>query len=97
MKEINEGTFLRAYTSPLATVQTVQFGNSLFGDFTTMVQVNNLYFLSEVRAYYKAFTTELEEDFFQFDNAAEALSYFDSAEEYADEYSAQNGTCAGGF
>jgi hypothetical protein len=97
MKKINEGTFYRAANSPLATVQTVQYGNSLFGDFTTMVQVNNLYFLEEVRAYYKAFTTELEEDFFQFDNAAEAKKYFADAVEYAEEYSAQNGTCAGGF
>jgi hypothetical protein len=97
MKKIKEGTFLRAANSPLATVQTVQFGNSLFGDFTMLVQVQGLYFLRESRAYYKAFTTELEESFFKFDNAAEANTYFADAVEYADNYASNNGTCAGGF
>jgi hypothetical protein len=97
MKEITKETFLRAYNSPLSTAQTVQFGNSLFGDFTTLVQVNNLYFLSEIRAYYKAFGTEIEEGFFKFDSAAEALAYFAEAETYADNYASNNGTCAGGF
>lgn len=108
MKRITKETFLRAHNSPLATVQEVQYGNSLFGDFTTLVTVHGvyslgyksnepLYFLRESRVYYKLFIDEVEHNFFMFDNAAEAKEYFAEAVEYADNYGAQNGTCAGGF
>ena len=97
MKRITEATFLRASTSPLAQVKTCSFGNSLFGDFTKLVQIGKLYFISESRAYYKAFTTDFEEDFYSFDSEKEALEYFNASQEYAQEYSEKTGTVAGGF
>ena len=97
MKKISEATFLMALTNPLAQVRTCSFGNSLFGDFTKLVQLEGLYFISESRAYYKALTTDFEEDFYGFDSAREALEYFNASQEYAQEYSEKNGTVAGGF
>ena len=97
MKKISNATFLRAIDSPLATVQGTQYGNSLFGDFTMLVQVNSLYFVRESRTYYKAFETEIEENHYQFDNASEALAYFADAESMASEYTEEHGTVAGGF
>ena len=97
MKKISSETFLRAFNSPVAQIKTCSFGNSLFGDFTKLVQVEGLYFISEARAYYKAFTTDFEEDFYSFDSEKEALEYFNASQEYAQEYSEKTGTVAGGF
>ena len=97
MKKISEATFLRALTNPLAQVRTCSFGNSLFGDFTKLVQLEGLYFISESRAYYKAFATDFEEIFFRCSSEKEALEYFNASQEYAQEYSEKTGTVAGGF
>ena len=97
MKKISEVTFLRALTNPLAQVRTCSFGNSLFGDFTKLVQLEGLYFISKSRAYYKAFETDEVKNFFRCSSEKEALEYFNASQEYSEEYTQKTGTITGGF
>ena len=96
MRKISKETFLRAFYNPLAQVKTCEFGNSLFGDFTIMVCVEGAYFLEASRAYYKAFDPKEEDNYYRFSSEYRALNYFNACQDYAEEYSRNNNTVAGG-
>ena len=96
MKKISEEAFLMALNSPLAQIKSCEYGNSLFGDFTMLVKRDGLYFIAEYRAYYKQFETVEESSYFKFDSKKEASVYFKSCQEYAEAYSSNNNTVAGG-
>ena len=96
MKKISRATFLRALDSSLSQVRTCEYGNSLFCDYTMLVQVEGVYMVSELRAYYKDFGTIGEENWHRFSSENEALDYFNACQEIAEEYSRNNNTVAGG-
>ena len=96
MKKISQGTFLRALDSSLAQVFTCEYGNSLFCDYTMLVQVEGVYMVSELRAYYKDFGTTVEENLYRFSSETEALDYFNTCQDIAEEYARNNNTVAGG-
>ena len=53
-------------------------------------------FLETSRAYYKAFDPKEEDNYYRFSSEYRALNYFNACQDYAEEYSRNNNTVAGG-
>ena len=80
MKKISYETFARAFDSPLAQVKSSEYASSLFYDYTLLLQVNGLFFISESREIYEEQGTVIESNCYRFDSEAESLDYADKKE-----------------